>query len=269
MDVSDIARVAVDPQVVMPLRRSGPQRPLFCLHPASGFAVRYLGLLPYLTPGMPVYGIQARGLMAPAPLPASLDEMAADYAAQIVAVQPAGPYRLLGWCFGGRLAFEVACRLQESGRVVDQLALIDAYPPAESPELDHVGMLLSLLLPPGTRTVDPELVEICRQPGFDRLNGYLKRTGHTMRHLSEVAFAAAFRIYQNSDRLGRTPIDRRFDGAPECFTAADMGADADLDPLAWRAFVTGEPAVHRIDCARSDLMEAGPLSRICASLTGR
>ncbi|WP_459250016.1 AMP-binding protein [Streptomyces youssoufiensis] len=76
----------------------------------------------------PQYGLQARALTRPDLASASTAEMAADYAEQIRSVTPHGPYLLLGWSSGGRIAHEVAARLRASGERVALLALLDAEP---------------------------------------------------------------------------------------------------------------------------------------------
>ncbi|AZQ32330.1 non-ribosomal peptide synthetase [Streptomyces cyaneochromogenes] len=114
--------------VLLPLRPEGSRKPLFCLHPSMGLSWSYAALLPYLPADLPVYGVQARGLAGPGELPHSIEEMAADYADEIRAAQPEGPYHLLGWSFGGMIAQAIACRLEELGEEVALLALLDAYP---------------------------------------------------------------------------------------------------------------------------------------------
>ena len=54
--------------------------------------------------------------------------MAADYLEQLRAVQPNGPYHLLGWSLGGRIAQAIATLLEAAGEEVGLLALLDAYP---------------------------------------------------------------------------------------------------------------------------------------------
>ncbi|MGH9962545.1 MAG: thioesterase domain-containing protein, partial [Pyrinomonadaceae bacterium] len=61
----------------------------------------------------PIYGLQASGIAAEAPFPASIEEIADDYVTVMRGVRPTGPYHLLGWSFGGIIAHTVACRLQQ------------------------------------------------------------------------------------------------------------------------------------------------------------
>ena len=41
--------------------------------------------------------------------------------------QPSGPYRLGGWCYGGMIAYEMACLLEEAGEKVDILIMLDSH----------------------------------------------------------------------------------------------------------------------------------------------
>lgn len=114
---------------LIPLRRAGDRRPVFCVHSVVGVAWSFAGLLRHIGPHTPLYGLQARGLSeAGADLPRSIDDMAADYAALIRSVQPEGPYRLIGWSLGGLTAHAIAARLESEGETVEMLALLDAFP---------------------------------------------------------------------------------------------------------------------------------------------
>src|SRR5581483_1008225 len=60
--------------------------------------------------------------------PATIPALAAQYVDQIRRIQPFGPYRLLGWSFGGLVAHAMATQLESEGERVDLLAVLDAYP---------------------------------------------------------------------------------------------------------------------------------------------
>ncbi|MER7668256.1 amino acid adenylation domain-containing protein [Kitasatospora sp. NPDC096128] len=117
-----------DFEVLLPLRPGGDRPPLFCVHASGGLSWNYGPLLRELPANQPVYGIQARGLARTEALPGGVEEMAADYVAQIRTVQPTGPYHLLGWSLGGRIAQAMAAQLEAEGERVGVLALLDAYP---------------------------------------------------------------------------------------------------------------------------------------------
>lgn len=63
------------------------------------------------------------------PLLPTIDAMARDYVATIDSIQQKGPYRLLGFCSGALVAFEVARLLCERGDTVEQVVLINATAP--------------------------------------------------------------------------------------------------------------------------------------------
>ena len=77
--------------VILPIRGQGEGPALFCFHPAGGMSWSYCGLMKYLGPDHPIYGVQARSLARPERRPASLEEMAADYADEVQKIQVAGP----------------------------------------------------------------------------------------------------------------------------------------------------------------------------------
>jgi amino acid adenylation domain-containing protein len=111
----------------------GPE--LFLVHAVGGTVHPYAPLAAALAGTFGVHGIQAAGL-DPGTAPAgSIEAMADAYTAAILGAQPTGPYHLAGWSLGGVLAYEIAGRLEEAGRQVAFLGLLDApfEVPAEVP----------------------------------------------------------------------------------------------------------------------------------------
>jgi thioesterase domain-containing protein len=53
-------------------------------------------------------------------------EPIAAYADEVLQIDPAGPYRLIGYSAGGNLAFEVAAELERRGRQVEAVVMMDA-----------------------------------------------------------------------------------------------------------------------------------------------
>jgi acetoacetyl-CoA synthetase len=105
--------------------KQGTGRPVFILHAQSGNVFEWGPLLARLDCGRPVLALQARGLdPAAPPPPGSVQVLATDYLGLIRAEQPEGPYALVGYCFGGLLAYEIAVRLRRLGERVEFLGLI-------------------------------------------------------------------------------------------------------------------------------------------------
>ncbi|WP_238815711.1 non-ribosomal peptide synthetase [Nocardia brasiliensis] len=114
--------------VLLPIRTGGTETPLFCLHPMYGLAWTYVGFTRYLPAAQPIYGVQSPALSEEGALPDSIAALARRYVTEIRAVQPEGPYRLLGWSLGGVLAHAIATELQAAGQRVELLAMMDSHP---------------------------------------------------------------------------------------------------------------------------------------------
>ncbi|WP_306304989.1 non-ribosomal peptide synthetase [Nocardia concava] len=112
--------------VLLPLRPAGTGAPLFCIHPVGGISWSFAGLAAHLDEDRPIYGLQSPTLIGDAPLPDSIEDWAARYIREIRAVQPEGPYHLLGWSLGGVIAHAMAVQLQEEGQEVATLAMLDS-----------------------------------------------------------------------------------------------------------------------------------------------
>ncbi|HEV7369720.1 amino acid adenylation domain-containing protein [Arenibaculum sp.] len=112
-------------RALVPLQTSGTRAPVFCVHPAGGSAFRYVPLSRCLGTDQPMYGLQASGLEPDEPLAESVETMAACYVEAVRELRPRGPYRLLGWSFGGLVAYEMAHQLDRAGERVELLALLD------------------------------------------------------------------------------------------------------------------------------------------------
>ena len=121
--------------VLLPLGPRGSRPPLFCLHPAGGLSWSYADLLRHLPSEQPLYGLQSCSLTRPDRAPSTIDTMAADYLQEIQAVQPNGPYFLLGWSLVGPLAPAIATQLQDQQESVALLAILDGYSPTQ--DVDH------------------------------------------------------------------------------------------------------------------------------------
>jgi len=96
--------------------------PLICIHDGFGLSWAYRVLGQYLD--CPIVGVN-QVVQDGESEPDSVHAMAVAYADRIQSRYPIGPYRLLGWSFGGVVAHAVAVELQRRGQVVDKLILLD------------------------------------------------------------------------------------------------------------------------------------------------
>jgi amino acid adenylation domain-containing protein len=114
-------------QSLVHIQPVGSRPPLFLVHPASGNVMSYVRLARQLGREQPVYGLQSRGLDPDRKPTPRVEDMASEYLAELLAVQPDGPYFLGGWSMGGVIAFEMAQQLAAQGKHVGPLLLIDSY----------------------------------------------------------------------------------------------------------------------------------------------
>ncbi|HZM01643.1 MAG TPA: amino acid adenylation domain-containing protein [Candidatus Saccharimonadales bacterium] len=121
----------------------GARLPMFWLHTLGGgggggfFTYRKLANL--LGTDQPSYGF-----VAPAQPLTTIESMAAHYIQEMRAIQPAGPYQLGGYCFGGVVAYEMARQLEAQSETVSLLALLDSSPPDLTGERTRPGAKLAI-----------------------------------------------------------------------------------------------------------------------------
>lgn len=115
------------------MQDQGTSTPLFCVHPISGSAYAYAGLVDFLGPDQPIYGIEATGFDDDQPPLRSLPELSADYSSMLLDFRSDQDLLLLGWSMGGVIAFDMARRLSSVGAKVRRVILIDAELPWVAP----------------------------------------------------------------------------------------------------------------------------------------
>jgi thioesterase domain-containing protein/acyl carrier protein len=115
--------------VLVPIQPGGTRPPLFAVHGIGGGVLCYRALAELLGADQPFYALQAPALAGEAPTHLSLEEMATRYVRALRAVQPAGPYRVIGLSFGGNIALEMAQQLRRDGETVALLGMLDSKGP--------------------------------------------------------------------------------------------------------------------------------------------
>jgi thioesterase domain-containing protein len=84
----------------------------------------YRTLAQLLGPNQPSYAIRS-----PEKPLSTIEDMANRYIQEIRAIQPAGPYHLGGFSFGGVVAFEIARQLKAQTAQVGAVIMMDSLPP--------------------------------------------------------------------------------------------------------------------------------------------
>ena len=103
--------------------------PLFILPGKGGSVMSFLALTQRLGRDRQVFGLQFPGLGDNERPIDRFSVLADEMLRGLEEAVPIGPVALLGYSFGGLLAYELACRLVDRGRGVDRLVLIDSTVP--------------------------------------------------------------------------------------------------------------------------------------------
>ncbi|MDL4770581.1 amino acid adenylation domain-containing protein [Actinomadura xylanilytica] len=256
-------------EILLPFRTSGTGTPLFCFHPAGGIAWCFSGLMKHVH-DVPIYGVQARNLSRRTAPAQTLEEMTAEYVAEMRKVRPHGPYALLGWSFGGVIAHHVAVALQDAGEEVELVVMLDSYPsgvwdthPSEEDALRALLYMVGHDLAAADRPVDRE-----------RVMAILRAEGSALANLRDFTPAAMIDNFAVSARLEKDAAFGRFDGDLLFFTAAldpaalGPGATAPTHHL-WEPHVGGAIDNHDLDCAHRDMTLPGPIAEIGALVGAR
>ncbi|MGE5696246.1 MAG: thioesterase domain-containing protein, partial [Candidatus Sericytochromatia bacterium] len=257
--------------------KGGTGVPLCCIHDGLGLSWSYRELGHYLD--CPIIGINQVPNNGEAE-PGSIRSVAASYADRLQAVYPGGPYKLLGWSFGGVVAHELAIELRRRGCEVQRLVLLDPAFSAnrviaknralgESQVLKHVLRINGIDIPKWWRFLT------------------YRRAEELIRQRDEVDFAlppkqllefmvqsvTANQLYR------RRHVPGLFDGDMVIFSAArrgnENGSGTRLSPRwrqlrarmatrfhlqGWRPYVAGDITAYSVDCTHYEMLTAESLS---------
>jgi amino acid adenylation domain-containing protein len=110
---------------LVPIKPEGTKPPLYIVHGSGLTVLVFRSLAMGLESAQPVYGLQARGLNGKDEPFNNMKDIAAYYVSEILEQNPTGPYSLVGYSFGGIVAFEMAQQLKALGREINMLAIFD------------------------------------------------------------------------------------------------------------------------------------------------
>ncbi|MEU8680177.1 amino acid adenylation domain-containing protein [Streptomyces sp. NPDC048611] len=252
--------------VLLPLRTSGSQAPLFCVHPGGGLGWGYARLLRHIGTEFPVYALQARGMNERDTLPRSVDEMAEDYLLRIEQVQPHGPYYLLGYSFGGLVAHKIGSLLEQRGEKVALLALVDSAPSRgveqEQPESVTSGFGMTSLYRGILELFGIEIDDEEEQSlTHERFIENLLPQNTTLSSFTADEIQRLMDIIINNIRIGASATQGRVSTEALVFAAADENGSK-LGRHAWDAHVDGGIEFHEIKTTHAAIMNEESLVRI-------
>ncbi|AQA25012.1 amino acid adenylation domain protein [Rhodococcus sp. MTM3W5.2] len=225
--------------VLLPIRAAGERSPVFAVHPVLGLSWAYSALAPVLDGQTPVYGLQSPAASGDVTLPDSIEEIAHRYVTEIRAVQPSGPYRLLGWSLGGVIAHAMAVELQAAGESVERLIMLDSFAGEAADALGEGAAVTAEEILGGfgiaaTADLDPS------EAGIDEVLDLIRAsTGGPLSAVSEEWLRQMVASATNSAELMRRYVPGRFDGDLVLFTAAQGRQDDTIAARSWGSAVSG------------------------------
>lgn len=269
--LADLLRRGVPalPPGLEPIQPHGDEPPLYCVHGVDGGAFPYLALARRLPPAQPLFGLTAPPPAASGDRFTSIEELAARHVAALRAAPGAGPYHLIGYSFGGIVAFEVAQQLVRGGGQVAFLGLIDTAPRAVRPAsfwapgalAERLGLHLRALRPLGTA---------------ERLR-YLRRRAQLVLVVARETWGARMRppgaaaVAVEPDWLAslRRYVPRPYPGPLTLFWAEEHapGIGGPDDPrLEWRRYAQGGITIRRLPGDHDHLLEEPAVAGLAAAL---
>jgi thioesterase domain-containing protein/acyl carrier protein len=258
--------------------KEGVGVPLCCIHDGLGLSWSYRVLGNYLDG--PIVGINQIPQNGEAE-PGSIRSMATSYADRLQAVYPDGPYKLLGWSFGGVVAHELAIELRRRGCVVQHLVLLDAAFSANRliarNQALAEGQVLEHILRTNRIDIPVQLAPLT-----------YRQAEELIQQREAVEFALPLPPKQllqfmvqsvNANRLHlREHVPDVFDGDMVIFSAARNGNENNGSPRlmsrwlglrtrmaarsrlrSWRPYVAGDITEYSVDCTHYEMLSIGSL----------
>ncbi|MFG3253800.1 amino acid adenylation domain-containing protein [Streptomyces sp. NPDC048172] len=250
---------------VLAVRPRGTAAPLFCVHGGVGLGWPFLELAGALPEGIPVHAFQSGGILESEELPGSVTELAKEYVARILEIQPAGPYRILGWSFGGLVAHEMAVQLRALGREVGLLANLDGFPAGgpgsqdPEPDLSERGLLTEVLTRFGLEhPADAE-------PTPASVLALLKRHANPLAELDERQLGNLLGVIRHLSALGAAHRPGTYDGEL-LFFAATKGGRPSPEEI-WAPHAAGGIVRHDVNSDHDGMLDTGPAKDIAEILS--
>ena len=234
-------RIPSPHQLLMTIREGGSRPAMIWVHPPGGIVLCYEALARHLGEDRPVYALRGRGAHGEGEPHETVEAMAADYVAEVLAVQPEGPFHFGGWSAGGVIALEMANQLIRQQEMIGTLALLDTNVPfLEEDEPQD----LAALGPAWEYGLDISLLELARL-GPERQMDYILQharklgivTDDTPLHLIQQTLDNLGRLFHAHVAAVRKHTPKFFPGRVDLFQPAEsLGPSDQPEDKGWNQF---------------------------------
>ncbi|MBT5049855.1 MAG: AMP-binding protein [Rhodospirillaceae bacterium] len=121
---------------VVVMNADGHLPPLFAVGGNGGHSIGFAHVARLLGPEQPFFGLDSVGLDGKEEPLIRIEDIAAEHIRRLQKVQPEGPYYLIGACFGGRVAYEIAQQLTRDDHDVGLTIMLDPSDPLMKQKTD-------------------------------------------------------------------------------------------------------------------------------------
>lgn len=259
-------------RLLVGIQPGGRQPPLFAMPGVGGSVLNYHALACLLGPDQPFYGLQSRGLDGKGRPLTRIEDIAAECLREIREIQPDGPYRLIGLCMGGIVAYEMAQQLRSAGQQVELLALVDSWPSQGAPlRVTYRGVPSSIAFLADRLRLYAQTLSQLR--GRERLGYLLER----LKRLKDIIIRRDpyrgirtelfVHAVTRANLLAYERYKPRPYAAPVVLFCAEQRHAAVMAKLrrAWRELAVGGLDIHTLPCTDSGLMLTEPHVRALAA----
>jgi thioesterase domain-containing protein len=189
----------------------------------------------------------------------SIEDLAASYLQKIRTVQKHGPYQLIGYSFGGVIAFEIGALLLNSGEHVGILALVDTIHPLFYRNLSPVESkrFRQKYIADRTKKYLTNFfrgrLDLVASDGFRHVGTKLKPSAQIVRQRVYEALGRQTPVNEslNLEYLWHSYIEKKLPGRLTLFRvekAMDAGSELDDDPtLGWGKYALKGVDVQYVD----------------------
>lgn len=259
---------------LLPVRPTGSQPAIFCIHPVVGVSWAFAALAEQLPEDRPVYALQhARPVLDGSPY-SSMEALAQHHLESMRSVQPSGPYNIVGWSMGGLLGYHIVKLLKEAGEEVESFTMLDAYPyrkGAENIPLERGDSIqaaldfLAIKLPEGTPTPDSlaDLADLILEEALENVPENVRPSAEVLDRLATdlkqiVLYNMDLVRYFHPDRVEGNMLFIRADERLGSGTN-DLLLDNEDE---WAQFFDGDVEYKHIDCRHQDMLHPNNAAKI-------
>jgi len=224
-------------RAIVPLQPRGRRAPVFGVAGHNGDVFCYRALAQHLGEDQPFYGLQPPGLDGHSELIEHVGDLAAYFAAQILAFRPDEPYIIAGFCSGGAVAFELAQKLLRERATIRFLALFGCpYPTSyrRIPQLrQRLAHHLKWLVKHTQELTAMSLLEGQRYIAEKLRSRREQRTKHPV--ASHWMLALRAKVERTTIVAARSYKPRHFNGCVNLFLPCQDWAHSGSEALRWRS----------------------------------